>query len=85
MIRHYFGLDSLKKLHESLNKDLSNKDINVALIDQYLLGLKIDINKSRKRKQNKQLESLANIVEKIVNDATNNQQERRLLLDCLFY
>ena len=78
MIRHYFGLDSLKKLHESLNKDLSNKDINVALIDQYLLGLKIDINKSRERKQNKQLESLANIVEKIVNDATNNQQGRRL-------
>ena len=67
--------DSLDKIYEFLNKDSADKDLNATMIDQALLGLKLDINKSSKAgRKNKQLKSLANIVEKISKDATNNQQ-----------
>ena len=62
-----------------MNKDLSDKELNAAFVDQYLLGLKLDINKSSKAgRKSKQLKSLENIVEKILNDATNNQEGQGL-------
>ena len=79
MIRYYFGFDSLDKIYEFLNKDSNDKGINEGIINQTLFGLKRDINKSSKaERKNKQLKSLANIVEKILNDATNNQQGQGL-------
>ena len=79
IIRQCFMFDSLDKMYEFLNKDSADKDLNAAIIDQALLDLELDINKSSKAgRKNKQLKPLANIVEKIFNDATNNQQGQGL-------
>ena len=77
--RHYFEFNSLDEIYKFLNKDLANKDLNKAIIDQALLGLKRDVEKlCKKRKQTTQLESLANSADRIYNDAINNQQGKGL-------
>ena len=68
--------DSLDKIYECLNKDSVDIDLNAAIIDQGLTGLKICIrNLSKDGEQTAQLKLLANSVNKILNDAINKQQK----------
>ena len=79
IIRHCFGFNSLDEIYKLLNEDLVDKDLNERIIDQALTGLKIYIRKlPKKGKQTTQLKLLANSVDKVLNDATNNQQGQGL-------
>ena len=72
IIKHYFGFNSLNEIYKFLNEDSVDKVPTATTIDQALTNLKTHIKKfSKEGKQTVQLKLLANSVNKIFNDATD--------------
>ena len=79
IIGHYFGFNSLNEIYSFLNKGSADKDLNEAIINPALIGLKLHIRElPKKEKQTTQLKLLANSVDRIFNDAINKQQGQGL-------